>query len=95
MRIFFEAMGTESIDITTQIAYKFVLRFGGEQTAFDPDWFYRWLAAVFAAAPSAAVQVCEGLASRIAHSDRLFHKWEGHRLVQVWKEPPNTAFIRI
>ena len=80
---FFEDRGMESIDITIPIAYKFISGFDGDSIDSSLDWLFRWIASVSAAAPTAAIQLCENLLSRMAVSAGPFQESRTDRLLQL------------
>ncbi len=100
---FFEDRGMESIDITIQIAYKFISGFDGDPFDSSLDWLFRWIASVSAAAPTAAIQLCESLLSRMAVSAGPYQESRTDRLLQlcadhfknVSKGVPSEAIDRI
>ena len=79
----FQYLDTDFIDMTSQIAYKFISSFSGCEDLYDLSWFYNWLSRQSEKAPIASTQLCELLISKIKTSAWQSQIWQGEKYLHI------------
>lgn len=67
---------TDFIDITVEIAYKFIMHFNGSNRTYDLFWLYRWIEELSEKSPAMADQIRNDLLAAIRRSDRSARIWQ-------------------
>lgn len=73
---FLSSRTTDFIDITVEIAYRFIMNFNGSNRPYDLGWLYRWIAELSRKAPAMAVQIRGDLLAAISRSERSRRIWQ-------------------